>query len=508
MQRILDLPLLVILMGIGALAMFVPAAHALVLDQHAVARPFFYGGVMTLIMTAMIGIATANYLPRNPARSHLEALLGAYIVLPFMLAVPFHQAVPDTSYLNAWFEMISSFTTTGATLYDTPGRLPPSVHLWRALVGWLGGFFVLVAAVAILAPMSLGGMEVISGQAPGRGVAGTNQITRIADPSERITRYTLALFPAYGALTVLLWLGLSITGEAALVALTHAMGTLSTSGISPGAGGPGLPGSTAGLAGEAMIFVFLIVAVTRRALPGAIMVDRSSRFLDDPEVRMAAFFLLAVPLALFLRHWLGAIETDEMRNLAAAAHALWGALFTTLSFLTTTGYQSADWGAARSWSGLGTPGLILLGLALVGGGVATTAGGVKLLRVYALFRHAERELERIVHPNSIGGAGTAARRMRGEGAYVAWIFFMLFAFSIAIVTAALALTGLEFEPSMVLTIAALTTTGPLAGTAAETPVSWSALGPAAKVVLGAAMVLGRMETLAILALLAPAGWRK
>jgi trk system potassium uptake protein TrkH len=223
---------------------------------------------------------------------------------------------------------------------------------------------------------------------------------------------------------------------------------------------------------------------------------------------MAAFFLLAVPLALFLRHWLGAIETDEMRNLAAAAHALWGALFTTLSFLTTTGYESADWGAARSWSGLGTPGLILLGLALVGGGVATTAGGVKLLRVYALFRHAERELERIVHPNSIGGAGTAARRMRGEGAYVAWIFFMLFAFSIAIVTAALALTGLEFEPSMVLTIAALTTTGPLAGTAAETPVSWSALGPAAKVVLGAAMVLGRMETLAILALLAPAGWRK
>nr|WP_152824093.1 potassium transporter TrkG [Fertoeibacter niger] len=505
MQRILDLPLLVILMGIAALAMFVPAAHALVLGTHAVARPFFYGGAVLLIFTAMIGIATANYHPRNVARSHLGALLGAYLVLPVMMALPFHQAVPDTSLLNAWFEMMSSFTTTGATLYDTPGRLPPSVHLWRALAGWLGGFFVLVTAVAVLAPMSLGGIEVITGQAPGRGAVGTSQITRIADPSERITRYTLALFPAYGGLTLALWVLLLVAGEDGLTALCHAMGTLSTSGISP-VQGPG--GSTSGLAGETLIFLFLIVAVSRRAFPGAVMVDRSTPFRRDPEVRMAAFFLVAVPLVLFLRHWLGAIETEEVQNLAAAGRALWGALFTTLSFLTTTGYESADWDAARSWSGLNTPGLILLGLALVGGGVATTAGGVKLLRVYALFRHAERELERIVHPNSIGGEGATARRLRGQGAYVAWIFFMLFAFSIAIVTAALALAGIGFEPALVLAIAALTTTGQLANMAAEVPIAWADLGPWAKAVLAAAMVLGRMETLAILALLAPDGWRK
>jgi trk system potassium uptake protein TrkH len=157
MRRILDLPLLVILMGISALAMFLPAAHALVLEQHRVAQPFFYSGTMLLILTAMIGIATANYRPRNAARSHLAALLGAYVVLPVMLAVPLNEAVADTSFLNAWFEMISSFTTTGATLYDTPDRLPPSVHLWRALVGWLGGFFVLLMAVAVLAPMNLAG---------------------------------------------------------------------------------------------------------------------------------------------------------------------------------------------------------------------------------------------------------------------------------------------------------------------------------------------------------------
>ena len=75
-------------------------------------------------------------------------------MLPVLLAIPFHQALRDTTFLNAWFEMVSSFTTTGASLYD-PERLPPSIHLWRAQVGWMGGLFILVAAVAgmMVSPM-------------------------------------------------------------------------------------------------------------------------------------------------------------------------------------------------------------------------------------------------------------------------------------------------------------------------------------------------------------------
>ncbi|MCE6952752.1 TrkH family potassium uptake protein [Cereibacter sphaeroides] len=503
MMGLRSIPLIVVLMAGGALAMYLPAAHALVLRQHEIARAFFYSGSFLLILIAMVGIATLNRPPPRAARAHLGTLAGAYLILPPMLAVPFTLAVPDTSFANAWFEMLSSFTTTGATLYDTPGRLPPSVHLWRALVGWLGGFFVLTAAMAVLAPLSLGGMEVISGRVPGREQA--NQITRVADPTERLLRQSLALLPAYAGLTLALWGLLVLAGESGLVGLCHAMGTLSTSGISPV---EGMTSSSAGLAGEVLIFVFLFFAISRRLLPGTAMVDRDTPIRRDPEVMMAFFFLLGVPVVLFLRHWIGAIETEDSRNIAAAARAMWGGLFTTMSFLTTTGYESTAWVASRSWSGLGTPGLILLGLAIVGGGVATTAGGVKLLRVYALYRHAERELERIVHPSSIGGQGVVARRLRREGAYVAWIFFMLFAFSIAFVTAAMSLTGLEFEPSMVLGIAALTTTGPLADLAVETPIRWSGLGGAAKMIAGAAMVVGRLETLAILALLAPATWRR
>jgi trk system potassium uptake protein TrkH len=152
--------------------------------------------------------------------------------------------------------------------------------------------------------------------------------------------------------------------------------------------------------------------------------------------------------------------------------------------------------------------MMLLGLAIIGGGVATTAGGVKLLRVYALFRHGERELERIVHPSSVGGQGTEARRLRREGAYMAWIFFMLFAMSIAVTILALSMAGQPFQEALVLSLAALTTTGPLAGTALDQPILYGPLTAPEKAILGLAMIVGRLETVALIALLAPGDWRR
>ena len=133
---------------------------------------------------------------------------------------------------------------------------------------------------------------------------------------------------------------------------------------------------------------------------------------------------------------------------------------------------------------------------------------MKLLRVYALTRHGERELDRLVHPNSVGGEGEAARRLRQGGAYVSWIFFMLFAITFAIVVALLALLGIEFEQGLVLTVAAVTTTGPLTSLALQTPIRLLELGPEVKFVLAGAMIVGRMEVLAILTLFSPGLWRR
>lgn len=504
LRRIADLPIIVILLGLAGLAMLVPAAHATVLDADRIARNFGQSAALTLTLTAMMALATANRARATALRGYLAGLAMAYLLLPLVFALPFALSLPDTRFGNAWFEMVSCFTTTGASLYDAPGRLPPSLHLWRALAGWLGGFFTLVVASAILPPMNLGGYEVLSGRTPGRSTLGLSQIAHTADPSERMARQAMRLFTPYAAFTGMLWLVLLLTGEDGLVALSHAMSTLSTSGISPGVE---FEEVRAGLVGELAVFAFLLLALTRRLLPGQ-RNPAGGPLTADPELRLAALILLVVPLVLFLRHLLTVFGAGEPVRLAETLRAYWGSLFTALSFLTTTGFESGEWDLARDWLGTGSPGLTLAALSLIGGGVATTAGGVKLLRIYALARLGQRELERVIHLNSVGGGGPEARRLRGEGARLAWVFFMLFATSIGFVTAMLTLVGLEFEPALVFGLAALTLTGPLAEVAASVPLDWAVLDGPAKIVLGTAMVVGRVEILAILALLTPEVWRR
>lgn len=505
LRHILTLPLVVILIGIGALAMLVPGVHAVTLRDWPTARAFLYSGLLFLILTVVLGLATAPYRPSRLARSRLLALLAAFAALPVMLAVPFHQALPTTTFLKSYFEMVSSLTTTGATVYDDPSRLPLSLHLWRAQVAWMGGFFMWVIAVAVFQPLNLGGFEVLSGAATGGG-KDMNQISRVADPAERMARFSAGLFPVYLSLTLILWLGLILTGDTSIVAICHAMSTLSTSGISPLDGG--VASSPSGRSGEILILLFLAFALSRRTFAGAKQGGGVMQTLADPEFRLGLLIIATVPAALFLRHWIGAYEVRDEADIPAALAALWGGVFSVASFLTTTGFVSADWLGARSWSGLPTPGLILMGLAVFGGGVATTAGGVKLLRVYALWKHGVRELEKLVEPHSVGGSGKVARHLRRQGAYIAWIFFMLFAISIAVVMLALSLDGLNLNDSITFAIAALSTTGPVAQVAGATPLSYADLSDSARMILCASMVLGRVETLAIIALLNPEFWRR
>ncbi len=500
--RLTGQPLVVLVMGIGAAAMFLPATHALLVSDHRTARIFLYSGVLFLTLFGMVAVATSNMRIRRQARSHLISLVATFTVIPVMLAVPFAEVVKDTSFLNAYFEMVSSLTTTGATLFR-PERLPPSLHLWRAEVGWLGGFFVWLTAVAVLAPMNLGGFEVRGDSAEiARAPSGVSQITRVADTSERLVRYAIRLAPIYVGLTMTLWMLLYIVGEPALVAVSHAMSVMATSGISPVGGG------VSGVPGEAIMALFMVFALSRLTFAADERPEGWTSLLRDPELRIGLLFIVVLPVLLAARHWVGAIEQRTETDFTSFLQTLWGAAFTTISFLTTTGFESDHWATARGWSGLEAPGLILMGLAVFGGGVATTAGGVKLLRVYALYKHGLRELERLVHPHSIGGSGPIMRKIRRQGAYLAWIFFMLFAISIAGFMLLLSTTGLDFDAVLLLTIAGLTTTGPLTQVVGSAPVDPAQIGDAARMIYAASMVVGRLETLAIIALLNPDFWRR
>ncbi|MEP3440181.1 MAG: potassium transporter TrkG [Sulfitobacter sp.] len=495
-----QLPLFLLLFGAGAASMFVPAAYGVVSDQHATSQAFFYAGLLGSMVFLLIGVAHAGRSPRHGALGPLLSLFCAFVFLPAFFAVPFVEALPTTRYINAYFEMLSALTTTGATLFDDPSRLNGTLHLWRAQVGWMGGLLMWVAAVAVLAPLNLGGFEVTAQAEPGRSEGGLHSTAPLT-PRQRIGRALTTLAPLYGGFTLILWIALMATGQESLDAVIHAMSVMATSGISGAAGGNG------GVIAEIIMAMFMLFALSRLTFSLDTVTATTGGLRTDPEFRLGLAILALVPCVLFARHFIGAFELAVEPPLTDALAAFWGALFTVLSFLTTTGFVSDYWADARSYSGLATPGLILMGLALIGGGVATTAGGVKLLRVYALYRNALREMDQLVHPHSVSGAGLAGRRLQSGGAFIAWIFFMLFALSFAAVTLALTLSGVGFEDALVLAIASLSTTGPLVEYGAAEPIRLILLDDAAKGILSMAMVLGRLETLAIIALLTPDLWR-
>ncbi|MCH2095508.1 MAG: TrkH family potassium uptake protein [Rhodobacteraceae bacterium] len=497
------LPFFLLLPALASLAMFAPALVAIWLRDHHDARSFFYAGLIGLILTTLVALAVRDRNPDRAVTHHLLTLCGGLILLPVMLAVPFHEALQTTSFLNAYFEMVSCLTTTGATLFE-PDRLSAAENLWRAQVAWLGGFLMWVSAAAVMAPLTLGGFEVIAPSSLGQATVTGDVGHDLASPLRRLARSSRDLFPLYVGLTLILWVLLAVLGDAPLVALIHAMSVLSTSGITPLSS---LSETQSGLAGEALLFLFMFFALSRLTFSTDTVNSDRPGLAHDPEFRIGLVLLVGVTAALMLRHWLASFDVNEEENLGALLQALWGALFTVMSFLTTTGFESADWDAAQAWSGLDTPGLILMGLALMGGGVATTAGGVKLLRVFALYLNGAREIQKLVHPSSIGQAGRHGRRVQREGAFIAWVFFMLFAISIAAVTCGLALMNVPFEDSVLMSVAALSNTGPLITAGANDPVSLTTLTDQAKLLLCAAMVLGRLEVLAIIAMLTPVFWR-
>ncbi len=503
MALLYRLPLLLLLTGLASASMIVPASVALWAEAYHDARSFFYSGLVGLIFCALTGLAVANRTHNRNAIRQLIALLGSFMILPVVLAVPFYEAIQTTSFLNAYLDMVSSLTTTGLPLFNAE-RLSMAEHLWRAQVAWMGGLLMWVAAAAILAPLNLGGFEVTSLGEPGQDVVAGAARRDTANPATRLARSAAVLVPAYGLLTLALWVLLLVAGDTPFVALTHAMSVMSTSGISP-VGGPA--GSDSGIAGEAIMAVFLLFALSRVTFSQDTSTAQKAGPFYDPEFRLGLAIVLIVPTLLVLRHFVAALDVGDQNNIVAAARAFWGAAFTVLSFLTTHGYSSVDWADARAWSGLATPGLILMGLALIGGGVATTAGGVKLMRVFALSMNGIREVDRLVHPSSVGRAGLVSRRTRREGAFIAWVFFMIFSITLAATTAALAGFGVPFEQALVLAVASLTNCGPLVEVVQAGRLVLIELGPGPKIVAAIAMIMGRLEMLALVVILTPDLWR-
>jgi trk system potassium uptake protein TrkH len=511
---VLRLPIFALMLGVIAVAMLGPAGFAAVMEDWRSARNFLYGALFCGVTAGIVALAIGRAARNGTARREIAVLIMCWIGLPVFAAIPLGLITPALGLWGALFEMSAAFTTTGGTAYGRLMDVPDAVHLWRGTVAWLGGFLTLTSAYVVLSPHQMGGFEIEAatwrispaaqrdrGQRGAQGLAGLTP----APVESRIARAVRAIAPLYLMLTLILAFALGTAGQSGLASVVHAMAILSTSGISPGPDGFA---TARNLPAEACAALFMALAATRMVYTGAAGFSGRRRLPHrDPELQLMAALVALVTLTLFLRHWIGALTITRSADLANPLEALWGMVFTVLSFLTTTGFRSAAWEGARDWSGLANPGLLLLALAAIGGGAATTAGGIKLIRAYALIRHGVREMERIAQPNAVLGIGRQTRSLLREGPVIVWTFVMLFIFAILGSVLCLTLAGLTFQTALVASIAALSNTGPAFSMVNGEGMTFASLTPLQRMILIVPMILGRVETLALVALFNPDAWQ-
>lgn len=492
-----------VLVAILGLAMLVPSIQAASGSEWKVARGFLYPAIGTLFAAGGMAVLLRPMAEDERAQHELLTLLLAWAVLPCFAAIPLIVLLPSIGVAGAWFEMVAALTTTGGTVLPRFSEVPDAIHLWRGICGWMGGLLTLTAAYVVLAPRRLGGFEVMA--AAGGFAQGSRIDMRAGIPhiQNRTTRALRDILPFYLGATGVLAIAFNALDKPGLTAAVHAMSIVSTSGISPLEGGFAQGSS---IAAEIVALFFIALAATR--LPYARKREGRIRreWQEDPEIRLMLALTAGTTALLFLRHWVGALTIDEDLSVLDGFEALWGAIFTSLSFLTTTGFESYAWEAARGWSGLDNPGLVLLCLCMIGGGAATTAGGIKLIRAYAMIRHGTRELERIASPNSVAGLGAGPRELRREGAFIAWAFMMLFILALMASVVGMTLTGVRFENALFAAVAALANTGPAYELMVESGRGFAEFGAVQQFILAMTMMLGRIEVLAFIALFNIEAW--
>ena len=318
-------PLFVYLLVLSGIAMMLPATHALRLEQFALARSFFYSGLLVLLASLLLSLAMMNRTSRLANRSHLSTLIAAYVGLPLVLLIPILDMVPEATLIHSYFEMVSSLTTTGATLFPDHTSVSEVLHLWRAEVAWFGGLLALIAALAIMEPLNLGGFEIrstIIGTRPGEGAVRRT----LAGGEDRILRQARIITPIYLALTAVLSLGLILLGDRPFVAVCHAMSIVSTSGISPIGG---LGAAPSGYGGEGLMLLFMCVALSHRVISDLLLIVYFKRYQNRP---IHFFGTLGI-----LTFGAGAVIDIYFLVLKILGNDIWGKPLLLLGFMLTIG---------------------------------------------------------------------------------------------------------------------------------------------------------------------------
>ncbi len=450
------------------------------------------GGATAFALTAAValpfgvaGLALAPRLADRPlrARDGFLAVTLAWVVAATLGAVPFLAHGTFERPVDAFFESMSGFTTTGATMLGEIEAEPHSILLWRSLSQWLGGVGIVVLVVAIAPATGLASQRVFYAETS--GVTADRLTPRIADTAKIISGIYLTF-------TVLGVLAYMVAGMGGFDALNHSFTSVATAGFSTRTASIGAYESQAI---EIVAMVLMVLGGLNFALYWQVLRDRDSIRPQMPEVRAYLLFLV-IGISVVTVSLLFSEEGIGMGG------ALRDGSFSVVSIMTTTGYVTADFDEWNTFAEF-----ILLALMFVGGCAGSTAGGMKVIRIMLLGRAAVQEVQGQLQPTAVQVLRVRGRVFAEDVRRGVLGFFFIYVTVFLVGTVIMAAVGLEPVTAASSVIATLNIVGPALGDvgAAE---NFAAVPQGGLWVLSALMLIGRLEVFTVLVLLMPAFWRR
>ena len=460
------------------------------------------GVVFELLQASLLATALgviAMVLTRNH-RKELQKKEG-YIIVAFgwffmalIGTLPYLLTGTIPGFTNAFFETMSGFTTTGATILNDVEALPKGILFWRSITHWIGGMGIIVLAIAILPLLGIGGMQLFAAEAP--GPSGDKLHPRITDTAKRLwliyVGYTLAE-------TVLLW----AAGMSFFDAINHSLSTLSTGGFSTKNASVSFWNDQPLI--QYIIMVFMFLAGTNFVLSYFAFKGRFSKIINDEEFKLYGFFIVALTLvtALFIytQADLAASSIAHPMVYGPLESALRHGLFQVLALITTTGFVTADFTA---WTPLLT--IIFFGLMFLGGSAGSTSGGIKIVRHLIMIKNGVLEFKRTLHPNAILPVRYNNRSVHQSIVFNVLGFFILYMLSFIVGVLVFSLLGLDFQTALGGAASTLGNVGPALGDLGPVH-TYHDLSLPAKWWASFLMLIGRLELFTVLILFTPFFWR-
>jgi trk system potassium uptake protein TrkH len=476
-----------------SLAPLVPAAVAIGYDESPwafLATVAIMGGAATIVERLTRGEH------RIGAREAFSVVAFTWLVVAAIGALPYLlSGNPQLDRpVDVYFEAMSGFTTTGASVVTDFSAMPHGLLLWRQFTQWLGGIGIIVLALAVLPRLRVGGRQLLEHEMPGPEIESLS--TRIRDTARRVWFLYIALTVILVAILVLF--GLTGVDEhmTTFDAFAHAFTTMPTGGF----GTEGTSLAAYGAASQWVIALFMLLAGANFALLYRAFVRRHPKaFALDEEFRLYLGVLLLGSLVVVGEIWSEGIATGE----EAVRHAV----FQSVSMMTTTGFATADFAV---WPALTA--MTLVGLMFVGGSAGSTSGSVKVVRHLLLGRVLRREIDQTVHPEAVAPVRlnrrvVDERTLRGVTSFIL-LYIGIFIVGAVLLAADAARTGIDLGVLGAIGASATTlgNVGPGFGFAGPFG-SFEPFSDFSTLVMIALMWLGRLEIIPIVVLFSRHYWR-